>query len=153
MDKRIIKNIILLLSIGFILSCNSNQQKSSQELQNSIEVGNIDEYIKSTIIILNDSELNPDSLIAPEDENPWTYSPVVKFLNYSSDTIYLQILNEYCLTQSMGTTGAAQYIDSVSLSFLRIEGIEFVDLSFDYGDHASPGVYSKSGYKIKDNNE
>ncbi len=146
---RISYKIFLLLTV-LIFSCNSEESKnkSKEPFQLLLETDNTENIIRSTIEMLNASKLNPDSLIAPENENPIGYPPVVKFIKQSSDTIYLQILNEFYLTQSMGSTGAINYIDSVSAPFIKIKGINYVNLSFSPGDHAEPGVYSKSGYNI-----
>lgn len=96
---------------------------------------------------LNGSDKDPESFAAPEDEPPHLYPPKLKLVKISGDTVYLTVINDWTLTQSMGTTGAEDYIVKSGTSLLEIDGINYVDFSFDMGDHAYPGTFSKSGYQ------
>jgi hypothetical protein len=96
---------------------------------------------------LNGSDKNPESFAAPKGEPLHLYPPKLKLVKISGDTVYLTVINDFYLTQSMGTTGAEDYIVKSGVSLLEINGINYVDLNFTAGDHAYPGTFSKAGYQ------
>lgn len=96
---------------------------------------------------LNGSDKDPETFAAPEDEPPYLYPPKLKLVKISRDTVYLKVINDWTLTQSMGTTGAEDYIVKSGVSLLEIDGINYVDYNFHVGDHAYPGTFSKAGYE------
>lgn len=85
------------------------------------------------------------------------YSQKVKldFERISEDTIYVKIKNSEYLTQSMGTTGADEYMIEATFTLTELSKIQFVNYDFETGDHASPGTYSRKYYLdwIKENKE
>jgi len=99
---------------------------------------------------LNGSDKDPETFAAPEDEPPYLYPPKLKLLKISADTVYLTVINDFYLTQSMGTTGAEDYIVNSGVSLLEIDEINYVDFSFTMGDHAYPGTFSKAGYQARE---
>jgi len=99
---------------------------------------------------LNGSDKDPESFAAPEGESLHLYPPKLKLIEVSSDTAYLEVINSYYLTQSMGSAGAEEYITKSGISLLEIEGINYVDFNFEMGDHAYPGTFSKAGYTLRE---
>jgi hypothetical protein len=96
---------------------------------------------------LNGSDKDPETFAAPPDEPPYLYPPKLKLVKISADTVYLTVINDWTLTQSMGTTGAEDYIVRTGVSLLKIDRINYVDFDFAVGDHAYPGTFSKAGYQ------
>ncbi len=99
---------------------------------------------------LNGSDKDPETFAAPEDKPPYLYPPKLKLVKISADTVYLTVINDWTLTQSMGTTGAEEYIVKSGVSLLEIDGINYVDYNFNMGDHAYPGTFSKAGYQARE---
>jgi len=99
---------------------------------------------------LNGSDKNPESFAAPEGEPLHLYPPKIKLVKISADTVYLTVINDFYLTQSMGTTGAEEYIVNSGVSLLEIDGVNYVDYNFNMGDHAYPGTFSKAGYQARE---
>ncbi len=99
---------------------------------------------------LNGSDKDPETFAAPEDEPPYLYPPKLKLVKISADTVYLTVINDWTLTQSMGTTGAEDYIVESGVALLKIDGINYVDYDFAMGDHAYPGTFSKAGYQARE---
>jgi hypothetical protein len=95
---------------------------------------------------LNGSDKNPETFAAPQGKPLHLYPPKLKLVKISADTVYLTVINDFYLTQSMGTTGAEDYIVQSGISLLEIDGINYVDYDFTMGDHAYPGTFSKAGY-------
>jgi hypothetical protein len=145
-NNRIIIMLRILISFTLIMTANFvvGQTTSFENVSETVK-----QRVRLSEIRLNGSKISPDSLICPDTIHPISCPPKVKVICNKSDTLFIEILNDYYLTQSLGTTGAEMYIDSVANEFLKIETIQFIDFSFSPGDHAEPGVYSKNGYKLK----
>jgi hypothetical protein len=120
MSLKISKSIFLLFLI-FVSTC-------AREKSKSLETKVIDKIHE-----LNGSDKDPESFAAPEDEPPYLYPPKLKLV-----------------TQSMGTTGAEDYIVKSGISLLEIDGINYVDYDFNMGDHAYPGTFSRAGYEARE---
>lgn len=71
------------------------------------------------------------------------------FLKQSHDTVFVAIPDAQNLTQSMGTTGAFGYLSEVTYSLTEVPGVAAVNLQFEEGDHASPGVYTRKDFSNK----
>ena len=138
MFYRLIKYLCLLLMISNI-TCT---RKTSETLESKVT---------DKIHELNGSDKDPQSFAAPEGEPLHLYPPKLKLIKVSSDTVYLEVINSYYLTQSMGSAGAEEYITKSGISLLKIDGINYVDFNFEMGDHAYPGTFSKVGYRIREN--
>lgn len=63
-------------------------------------------------------------------------------------TAFVSISDATYLTQRSGSDGARAYLAEATYSLTELEGIESVDFSFKEGDHARPGVYSRSKFQF-----
>jgi hypothetical protein len=70
-----------------------------------------------------------------------TNSPQATLMKVENGTAYIRIGDEERLTQRMGTTGAANYINSILYTLVSVDTIQCVDLDFKAGDHAFPGKF------------
>lgn len=70
----------------------------------------------------------------------------IKFVKTSNDTAFIFIPDSKVLTQQMGSAGAESFMISTTYSFTELKGIEQVSISFEEGDHAIPGVYSRNSW-------
>jgi hypothetical protein len=68
------------------------------------------------------------------------------FVRISDDTIYVKIKESTYLTQSIGTTGADEYMSITTYTLTELKGINYVNFDFEEGDHAVPGTYSRQHY-------
>lgn len=66
-------------------------------------------------------------------------SPEATLLKVEDGIAYVKIIEDEKLTQGMGTSGAANYINSIVYTLFSIADIKCVDLDFEEGDHAFPG--------------
>ncbi len=71
---------------------------------------------------------------------------ILDFVKVLSDTIFVTIKDSEYLTQRMGSAGAMDYMITTTFTLTELKGIHYVNFSFDYGDHASPGTYSRKYY-------
>ena len=67
-----------------------------------------------------------------------TKSPVAKLLKIEDGTAYIEISDDEKLTQGMGTSGAANYLNSITYTLWSLKDIKCVDIDFEAGDHAFP---------------
>lgn len=70
----------------------------------------------------------------------------LKFIKKSGDTIYAHIDSAKVFTSDMGSFGANEYISTVVLNLTTLDSVNYVNLDFQPGSHATPGVYSKNNY-------
>jgi hypothetical protein len=54
-------------------------------------------------------------------------------------TAYVQLSDDAYLTQRMGSSGAAAYLNAVTFTLCSLDSIQCVEFDFQEGDHASPG--------------
>lgn len=62
----------------------------------------------------------------------------------TDDTIYVSISDETKLSQNLGTSGAASYINSVVFTLTSIKSIKCVNFNFKEVGHAFPGKYCRN---------
>ncbi|MCP4745804.1 MAG: hypothetical protein GY874_06625 [Desulfobacteraceae bacterium] len=68
-------------------------------------------------------------------------SPEVILLKIEQNTAHVKVSDQEQLTQRMGSSGAAGYINSVAYSLCSLKEIECVYFDIEQGDHAFPGTY------------
>lgn len=71
---------------------------------------------------------------------------ILDYVKVSSDTIFVKIKDSKFLTQQMGSAGSMDYMITTTFTLTELKDINYVHFSFDYGDHASPGTYSRKYY-------
>lgn len=71
----------------------------------------------------------------------------LQFKKVSGDTIFVHIDSASVLTDDMGTYGANEYIATVVLNLSSLPNVNYVDMDFKEGSHASPGTFAKERYR------
>ncbi len=71
----------------------------------------------------------------------------LNFIKSSHDTIYVSIPDSETLTQTLGSTGAENYMATTTFTLTEMKGIKYVNYDFKPGDHAAPGVFSRNDFK------
>lgn len=149
------KNSILAIIASLLLfSCGTNKADQPQTETDSLK----DIYLwradlnDSTGMLQMKKELSgiSDSLTVPALFNYLdSVNSKIKldFIKISGDTIYAKIDDATVLTQQMGTTGAMQYMAKTVYNLTELPGIHYVNLNFEEGDHAAPGVYNRESFK------
>lgn len=70
----------------------------------------------------------------------------IKYIKTLHDTAFISIPESVVLTQQMGSAGAESFMVSTVYSFTEIKGIKYVSFDFEFGDHASPGVFNRNSW-------
>ena len=151
-----IKAILILFILVSLNACNLNDSPKSDSNKEDIATDSAlsedalnpvwtfdsmtDSIYKSRE--LEKSDLSVDKLVNIINAN---YIDKVKldFVKRNDDTIFVKIDNSEYLTQRMGTAGATEYMITTTFTLTEINGVDYVKFDFDYGDHASPGTYSR----------
>ncbi|HEY3369235.1 MAG TPA: hypothetical protein VGK10_00225 [Prolixibacteraceae bacterium] len=71
----------------------------------------------------------------------------IEYLGQMGDTIHIRILNDEVLTEQMGSTGSFCHLGETVFTLTEIDSIKFVQIDMEQGSHASPGVYTRAGFK------
>lgn len=157
---KIITHILILL---FITSC-SNGNKNKNGLTSNSEI-NSDTSIAKEIFTNYwysdfDTIENRDCIIRGKylDSIPNNVDYLIKILNtrlakckidfirISNDTIFIKILDEYYLTQQMGTTGAWTWLAETTFTLTENSDFKTINMDFEFGDHATPGNYNRQTF-------
>jgi len=99
---------------------------------------------------ISSDSLNPKSIIGflnvTNLGNATSGKIYLDFNKISHDTIYVKIKESTFLTENIGTTGAMLYLAGVVYNLTELKKVKYVNLDFEEGDHASPGVYSRDAF-------
>lgn len=157
--------MLLFLSIT-ILSCNSGDKKVQPSDSDSLTIEEtvveqpdtvlfwtIDDYNKIKTQVYKDTvEITEPQSVVNGINSIYKDIPLV-FVKQSNDTVYAKIDSAFTLTNDMGSSGAAEYLSTVVVNLTTLNNVNFVNLDFPRGSHASPGVFRKKNYenfKIKE---
>lgn len=72
----------------------------------------------------------------------------LEFVKLSGDTVYTHIDSSFAFANDMGSFGASEYISTVVLNLTMLNNVNYVNLDFPLGSHATPGVFAKSSYAM-----
>lgn len=158
------QNIISLTLLIFAVSCNSptntniSTKKSLDSSQTNDSFLIISDTIKciwlydyATEIPVRHTKVNPDTLTPKKlldiiNNYCGQNKIILDLVKVSNDTIYVTIINSTYLTQSIGTTGADDYISTTVYTLTELKSIKYVNFDFEEGDHAQPGTYGRQYY-------
>lgn len=160
-----IRLIVLFSLLISFMSCgddsNSDQETEDTQIteQDSTSVSDDEEeypdtnalwyydYNQDTILQVNavSPDNNPSSSHLINMVNKSYQDKVyMEFVKEGNDTIFVNIEDSEYLTQRMGSAGSYEYMIIATFTLTEARDIEYVDFTFDYGDHANPGTYSRS---------
>jgi len=155
----------LFFLIIVVLSCNTNQpEKDVVTVDTTVAVSTTDtaninrdsHYFWSSdadspkgLVMIKSRPLPTDSLtqtnIVQLLNEAYPEIPL-SFIKVSNDSIFLKIKKSSYLTEQLGSSVADAYIAEVTYNLTELKGINFVDIRFKEGDHASPGTYSRTDF-------
>jgi hypothetical protein len=148
------KKYLLIISISICFVCCNNNAAEPEEKEDSAvqlygwEAGLNDSTGK--LEMKKSLAPGPDSLTvtAVLDYLNKKYKNVrLHFIKASRDSIYLSIPEAEYLTQQMGSTGPQLYFADMVYNLTEIAGIQYVNVDFEEGDHAVPGVMNRDSFK------
>ncbi|MEO9144567.1 MAG: hypothetical protein ABI237_03340 [Ginsengibacter sp.] len=167
------KFILLAFLSSAIFSCNSNQDQKKEVPKDIISPDTVTtikpsaDSLQATIITspgiwtVEEGTQGKIQLKKPEMAGLDTLSsthliqlindnfPEIRldFVKVSHDTVYVKIPDSKRLTQGLGDSGAENYLASVTFTLTERKNIQYVNIRFQRGDHAEPGVYTREDFK------
>jgi hypothetical protein len=123
------------------------QRESEIDYQNEAN-GNVIwqyDYMNDTILRLRNTladNLSTANLIALLNHE-YQGKVFLEFVKIAADTMYVKIADSAHLTQRMGSAGAMEYMIVTTFTLTELRELHYVNFSFEYGDHAMPGTYSR----------
>ena len=161
--KKLLLPVLLIISLGLHVSCNSNQEdqaeKEYKEIKDSLPnpaptAGHFwweAQLNMGPKMIMNQKDALPDdslNITAVLRRMNTTYPDViVEELNRTNDTVTVKIPKSRYLTEQMGSTGALAYLAELTYNLTEIPGIRCVSILFKAGDHASPDIYTRKDFE------
>ena len=160
-----IKFTFLILAITLIVSCKTKQ--SEEQVSNAdsstfiieADTSNIDSDShffwtseldqENGLVMKRTIPATKDLLTAPHIINMLNeFYPEIKlsFIKLSNDSIFVRITDNTYLTQQMGSSGAQAYLAEVTYNLTELNGINFVQIRFKEGIHASPDTYKRTDF-------
>ena len=160
-----IRSVFLLFLSALIFSCNRKQPDASLPTPAPLAIpettdsalSSIDGHffwssdlgpnsgliMKKVFPITKDSLSVPDMINRLNDQYPEIQ---LKLKRFSHDTVFVKIDKSAYLTQQMGSSGAEAYLAEVTFNLTEPDGINAVYIGFKTGDHAGPGVYTRTDF-------
>ena len=151
------KSILPFILILFTVSCNNSADNTKEAEIDSVDMPMIRMLWQAG---LNDSTGNLEMVQVPtEDAGAANDADMISYLNEtnpqiqlshvktSGDTIYLHIADAEYLTQRMGSSGPVSYLATVVYNLTDLPGVNFVNIDFEEGDHASPGTFTRETFR------
>ena len=151
----------LILAIVFAASCQSEPGKTAASRQEAEYMDHEKTLVVPWNVQINDSthimeirrepaadmtNLQPADIVDalnlkyPETKLAW--------IKLDGSKAYVTITDATFLTQRSGSEGARAYLAEVTYSLTELEGIKAVQFTFKEGDHARPGVYTRSDFRF-----
>lgn len=159
------KNYYLLAGfLLFLISCNTKESKEKTADKDSvISTAEADtaalkkdshyfwasDFDKKSMVMTKVRPLPDDSLSTTviiqlmNDQYPEIQ---VKFDRISSDTVFVNIPDSKYLTQQTGSSGPEMYFAELTYNLTEIKNLNYVAIKFKKGDHASPGIFSRTDF-------
>ncbi len=151
----------LYIILLFVASCQSEPSKTAAVKE---EVENMDHektLVVPWVVQANDSthilEIRRDPAADMANLQP---ADIVDALNLKYPEIklhwvkmdgnkaFVSIADAMYLTQQSGSEGAQAYLAETTYSLTELKGIAAVEFSFEEGDHARPGTYTRTDFKF-----
>ncbi len=154
------KDFYLIIAVLFLISCQSEPSRTAESTPAAGKtIGAPKSLVLPWNVEVNDSthlmEIRKDPA---SDLNNLTPKDIVEALNLKHPQIklvwvkqtgtkaFLRINDASYLTQRSGTEGAQAYLAEATYSLTELKGIASVEFSFEEGDHASPGTYTREDF-------
>ncbi len=149
-----------IMAVVFLISCQSEPSKTGEETTPVVDTKVLaKKLVLPWNVVINDSthfmEIRKDPAsdmtnLGPKDviDALNLKHPQIKlaWVKQTGSKAFIKIIDASYLTQQSGTLGAQAYLAEVTYSLTELQGIAAVDFSFDEGDHAIPGTYTRDDF-------
>lgn len=152
------KKVFLTIVVIFIIACNNSTDDNSIETVSSDTLAfgenpgdtlyfwNIDNEHNTRTKVLTIPVEHPNVQAIINGLNMVYPDVILLFSKITGDTLHVSIPQSEILTQQMGSAGASQYLATACVNLFEAKNINYIHFDFKEGDHARPGVYSRSQF-------
>lgn len=114
----------------------------------------IDDYNKTKSQVYKDSLEITDPQTVVNGINAIYPDIRLEYVKMSNDTVYAAIDSAFSFANDIGSSGASEYLSTVVINLTTLKNVNYVNLNFPEGNHASPGVFAKTAFeKYKEKEE
>ncbi|WP_028296578.1 hypothetical protein [Olivibacter sitiensis] len=160
---------IYILSLTLLIACqNESQQRQETDGITATDTPADSSETKTLVlpyeVVFNEDDAsfevkpNPQNSSVPLNKEELAEAINIKYPEImielgesAGDTLFVKIPNAAYLTQNMGTSGARTFLAEATYAFTELPEIEVVHFDFKEGDHAIPGYYKRSNFKMMEN--
>lgn len=146
------KNEAVAYDVNYVWHAETGPAGNVSSLVRGSRISEIRNDVNKLIIALN-KYVEISESTRPQGDGVRTELPKIVLQKAEPRTTHIEVLNEQYLTQSMGSSGAQDYLAMVTYTLTETPGVMAIDFIFPGGDHAMPGIYSResfTGYTIED---
>ncbi|MEO6722502.1 MAG: hypothetical protein ABIN67_19185 [Ferruginibacter sp.] len=164
------RNILLISSLLFFISCNNDDTSDdasksdtvylktdtiNSSFESPVRINNMVwsasfDSVKGKVVLKQQRKVSADTLTAEkliaDINNSWD-DVKLQYRKISHDTLYVAIPESTVLTQQLGSSGAYSYISSTTYTLTELKNIKYINYDFQEGDHLSPGTMKRSDFK------
>ncbi len=144
------KNEAVVYNMNYTWRAENDQATGVDTLIRGNKIDRIKNDVNKLITALNKAVEDAEAS-RPQGDGVNTEFPQINLQKVEQQTANIEISNDQYLTQSMGSSGAQDYLAEVTFTLTENPGIKAVNFLFNAGDHAMPGLYSResfTSYKI-----
>jgi spore germination protein GerM len=135
---------------SYIWYVDYNEKSDNIFIVRGKKIGEIRSDANKLVAALNAADADPGSFRTSAEKESGD-PPKVKLMKIEDGVAFVEIMNAEYLTQRMGSSGAQDYLASVTYTLTEDRQIKKINFIFEEGDHAVPGVYTRetfANYKI-----
>ncbi len=139
------KNQAVVYDENYIWHAETDAAGNSDTLVRGRKIHQIKNDLNKLVFALNKVVADFEAARAQGD-GVKTEFPLIKVRKIEQQTAFVRIENDQYLTESMGSSGAQDYLAEVTYTLTENPGIKSVDFAFNAGDHAMPGLYTRESF-------
>ncbi len=139
------KNEAVVYNESYIWHAEMDSAANSETLVRGKKIHHIKDDLNKLVFALNKVVADSEAARAQGD-GVKTEFPRIKVQKIEQQTAFVQIENDQYLTESMGSSGAQDYLAEVTYTLTENPGIKSIDFVFPAGDHAMPGLYTRESF-------
>ena len=152
---------LLFVLIAVLISCNTKEsEKKANHIDSTTTADGDTSAVKKDSHYFWSSNFDNKGLVMvrtrPLPDDSLTTTNIIQLMNdiypeikvefnrISNDTICINIPNSTYLTEQAGSSGPEVYFAELTYNLTELKNINYVDIKFRKGDHASPGTFTRT---------
>lgn len=139
------KNESVAYDSNYVWRVETDPVSNAGALVRGSRINEIKNDVNKLIIALN-KYVEVSEATHPHGDGAMIDLPRIVLQKAEPQTTHVEVVNDQYLTQSMGSSGAQDYLALVTYTLTETPGVTSVDFIFRAGEHAMPGIYSRESF-------